>query len=424
MKLITFLGTGAYSETEYVLNEQHCVTCYAPAATATFLKPDEVIVFATTEAEAVHGVSLKSLLNIPTRFVTIPLGQDTHELWHIFDIVTQSVPQGEDVVFDVTHGLRSFPMIGLLVAAFLRAARRIGIKAVLYGAYDVRDQTVIPNRTPVFDLSPMLTLLEWAIGADRFNSTGDARYLASLIERQRKGLALEAEGNAERLAQIGDLANLANALTSISQSLRLIRPMRAMQQVAGLSERVQRARPVLTQVAPAQPFALVLDGVAQAYSPLASPPADQPGSLGRSLDVERTMIHWCVDRELWVQAIAIAREWLVSWVMYQLGMTNLTQLNARQRVENVLGAEANSWLEAQKKKQPFAPLFLSTLPQAELVLSLWNPLTQTRNDALHAGKRDDPGKPEDLIAQIKKHLDVLDQLPVLRGSEDSISVSA
>lgn len=414
MKLITFLGTGVYGETEYVLKEQRCVARYAPVATCAFLEPDELIVFATTEAEAAHGTLFKSLLDIPTRFITIPLGQNTQELWRIFDIVTQSVPQGESVAFDVTHGLRSFPLIGLLVAAFLRAARRIEIKAVLYGAYDVRDQTVNPNRTPIFDLSPMLTLLEWAVGADRFNSTGDARYLASLIEGQRKGLALEAKGNAEKLAQIGALGNLASTLTTISQSLRLIRPVQAMEQVAGLPERVQRARPALTQLAPAQPFALVLDSVAQAYAPLAIPPSDQPDSLAHTLEVERAMAHWCTERELWVQAIAIAREWLVSWVMYQIGMTNLTQLNARQCVENVLGAEANAWLEAQKKKQPFAPLFLAALPQAELVLSLWNPLTQTRNDALHAGKRDDPGKPEDLITQIKKHLVTLDQLPILQ----------
>lgn len=412
MKLLTFLGTGTYGETEYALGEQRRVTCYAPVASCTFLRPAELVVFATQEAEAAHGAALQGEAGLPTHFVRVPKGQNTDELWTIFRQVAEAVAEGEQVAFDVTHGLRSFPLIGLLAAAFLRAARRVDVIAVLYGAYDVRDQSVTPNRTPMFDLSPMLTLLEWAVAAERFNRAGDARDLASLVKAQRKSLAENAGGDPVRLEQVGRLGNLAGTLENISQALRLIRPYQAMRAIAGLPERIEQARPALQQTMAALPFTLVLDDVARSYAPLAHPQPDTTGHLKRTLEVERGMIHWYAEREQWVQAIALAREWLVSWVMYRLGITQLTQLSERQKVETVVGAEATEWVNAQKNKQAFASTFLLRLPCLETVLSLWHPLTQTRNDALHAGMREDPGRPENLIAQIQSHLRVLDGLPL------------
>ena len=105
------------------------------------------------------------------------------------------------MAFDITHGLRLFPLVGLLAAAFLRSGLSVDLQAVLYGAFDVRDRGVTPNRTPMFDLSPMLALLEWSTAADRFNRTGDSRYLASLVSAQRKQLALLARGDPRLLEQ-------------------------------------------------------------------------------------------------------------------------------------------------------------------------------------------------------------------------------
>jgi hypothetical protein len=47
--------------------------------------------------------------------------------------------------------------LALLAAAFLRSAKGIRLRALLYGAYDARENDV----APVFDLTPFLDLLEW-----------------------------------------------------------------------------------------------------------------------------------------------------------------------------------------------------------------------------------------------------------------------
>ncbi len=413
MKLLTFLGVADYKETTYVWQNQEFTTRFAPAASCHFLEPETLTVFLTEDANEKifpdFQQALPNHLNINP--VSVPLGQNEIELWQIFDQVSGSVDFNEPVAFDITHGLRSFPLIGLLAAAYLRTVKNVSLKAVLYGAYDIGRQ-VSPGRTPIFDLTPMITLLEWAVAADRFNRTGDSRYLASLVEATRKEQALAAGDDQEQLEQVGRLANLARALKAISQSLRLIRPRLAMEQAHGLKERVEKAKPGLERAIAARPFSLVLDTVVNSYSSLAFSSPEEPDNARETLKIERDMIRWYADREQWVQAITLAREWLVSWFLIQLGMKNITDKSARQRVEQTIGSEAASFLESKNNKKTFSPLFLSQIPNSESVIAFWLSLSDLRNDINHAGMREDPGNPEDLVRRIKEAIDQIDRLPL------------
>ena len=414
MRLLTFLGTGNYSETIYTWQGQEKLASFAPLASIEFLRPTALSVFLTEEADQKVFPTFRAALPdaVEVETVPIPLGQNVSELWEIFERVSQAVKPKEQVAFDITHGLRSFPLIGLLVAAFLRSGLNVDLQAVLYGAYDVRDQSVIPNRTPLFDLSPMIALLDWAAAADRFNRTGDARFLATLLKDQKKVMAEATNGDPASLQEVGNLSNLAGTLTSVSQSLRLIRPEQAMQQIAGLEERVERALPALERTATARPFALLLESVIETYRPLAHSNPQAPENLAAGLEVERQMIRWYHDRQQWVQAVSLAREWLLSWVMVRLGMSNLTTLSARQRVENVVGSEAAEYLAAKQSGKNYVPVFLANIVDIEYVLGLWLDLTKVRNDIDHAGKRENPQSPASLIDNLTQCIQRLDALPL------------
>ncbi len=414
MKLLTFLGVQKYNLTTYVWGDQQFVTCFSPVAACHFLKPESLIVFLTEEAEEKVFPDLRTDLpgGLEIQPVPVSLGKDEAELWQIFDRVSSTVSPGEEVAFDITYGLRSFPLIGLLAAAFLRAGLGVSLKAVLYSAWDVRDQSSNPPRTPVFDLSPMLALLEWAGAAERFNRSGDASQLSALLDDQRKHLALSSQGDHNLLEQAGRLGNLAGALTSISQSLRLIRPHRVMEETAGLEARVRAAQPALERATAARPFNLVLENIIHSYALLAQENPLQKDHLRQTLGVERRLIRWYAEREQWVQAVSLAREWLVSWVMTCLSLTQVTQRDLRLRIENVVGAEAKDYQESKEKKKSFTSVFLKEVPDLEIILSLWLSLTKVRNDILHAGMREDPGDPQDLIRQIQASLEVIDRLPL------------
>ena len=419
LHLLTFLGTGNYYETVYLWDEQRVTTRYAPVASTRFLHPTRVTVLVTDEAkEKVYPAFAEALTahlpaGVRPQSVPIPLGKNEGELWALFTRIVKAIVQpGEPFAFDITHGLRSFPYLALLAAGYVQAAFGIPVRAVLYGAFEVRDTAVTPNVTPMFDLSPMLALLEWAVAADRFNRTGDARYLASLLRRQQKTLALRWQDQPERLRQLSALNNLTGRLQAISQTLRLIRPHEAMEAVAGLPAQVERAAPLLEAALGARPFLFLLDKVVQTYAPLSLAESTTPARQREALTRERAMLVWYAERELWPQAAALGREWLVSWVMAHLGIGPETSSTERQRVEGFLNAEAEAFLQAKKEGRPFVPIFRRGLPQMETVLGLWKSLTDVRNDILHAGMRDQPDTPETLVRSLRRMLNTLQELPL------------
>jgi CRISPR-associated protein Csm5 len=413
MKLLTFLGLGRYEETQYEWQGRVCQARYAPAASCQFLQPSSLVVFLTEEAQSQAFPDFQAALppDLKIQPVPVPLGKDEKELWQVFDSISAAVQPGDEVAFDVTYGLRSFPLLGLLAAAFLKSGMGISLQAVLYGALDV-GRINLDGRTPMFDLSPMLELLDWASAAERFKRTGDSRQLASLVEAQKRQLVDAAAGDKVLLSEAGGLYHLGKALSGISQSLRLIRPHQAMQQVNALPEKVEKARAALKRAASARPFLLVLEDVVHSYQPLALDSPLEPQNLPNTLEIERKLIYWYAEREQWVAAVSLAREWLVNWTMYQLGFEEILDEGVRGRVEHALGLEASDYRTVKDNKDTFKPIFLKPLPRVEEVLALWLTLTDARNDIDHAGMRRESGSPKSLIKRIEKCIQDIKDLPM------------
>ncbi|HEY9075260.1 MAG TPA: TIGR02221 family CRISPR-associated protein [Anaerolineaceae bacterium] len=402
MKLLTFLGVGNYQPTTYTWREQEFQTRFAPRASWHFLQPDQLLVFLTEGAEQ---STLSTFLgefppNINVKLSSVSDGRDERQLWQIFDQVSRSVDPGEAVAFDISHGFRSFPLIGLMAAAFLRTGLNVDLKAVLYGAYDARDKS--SDHSPMFDLTPMLSLLEWSTAADRFNRTGDSRYLAALVRQQQKVLAISAGEDRSVIELAGALGDLANDLTKISQSLHLIRPLDSLTLINRLPERIADARPALEKTAAAQPFSLILDRVAQTYTPLglADPLASE--NLQQSLSLQRDLVEFYCQREQWVQAVTLGREWLVNWFMFHLGLPDFQNKDIRLRVEDMINTEANKFKESKATPAESQSLSLQQVPGVEEALKLWNSWIQVRNDIDHAGFRSDSCKADSLEKNIQK----------------------
>jgi hypothetical protein len=183
-----------------------------------------------------------------------------------------------------------------------------------------------------------------------------------------------------------------------------------MQQVASLPNKVERALSILAQAEATLPFRLLLDSMLEAYKPLALEAPTE--NLKKDLEIERALITWYAAREHWVPAGSISREWLVSWVMVNLGLNTLTVLSDRRRVEDVVNEEAAEYIKTKEQHGDFVPVFLKSLPQLEMVLGLWKALSDVRNDIDHAGMRENPGKPDDLIKHVKKYIQAIQDLPL------------
>lgn len=410
MKLLTFLGVADYKETLYTWKDQQVQAKYAPLAACKFLNPKSITLFLTEDAQE-KVADFKSALSpqLELNLVPIPLGKNQEELWQIFDLIASSVEPFEEVAFDITHGLRSSPLLGLLAAGFLSSGLNVQLKAVLYGAYDV-GKVVSPGITPMFDLSPMLALLQWSAASDRFNQTGDARHLASLLREHRKALAVLAQDDPAGLMEVGHLGNLASGLEDISQSLKLIRPYQALVHTDRLPNLTKKARPLLERTPTTRPFYYLLENVEKSFAELGMADAEDPQNLSAALDKQRLVIHWYIQHEHWVQAVTLCREWLISWVMARLNRPAVTNRNLREQTEKDINADAYSLRQSQQLKTVFTASFLAAIPDVEHVLDLWNKLTNVRNDIDHAGMRESAKSPESLIKvilKVKNEIDVL-----------------
>jgi hypothetical protein len=412
LKLFTFLEAAEYPLTTFVYGSREYSARFSVAATSRILKPDTIVVFATEQAqqsvlaEFSHSISAET----PVDVIPIPPGRDRSELLLIARRVFAAAQEETDLAFDLSYGPLTYPLLGLLVAILLRTRSEIRLRAILFAAYGI-DQAA-EDKTPLFDLAGMLTWMQWGNAVDEFNRTADSRELADLVRDQRRILARQAQGDQTRLAELGSLGKLAGVIEAIDQALHMIRPHQAMQHIGDLPDRLAAAKSLLEQGYPGLSLTALLESVVERYSRMGLYSPGLAENALEALRVERIMLNWYADGGGWVQSATLAREWLVSWVMVNLGQKQVTQLPKRQRVESVLAAEAADYLVARQSRLPYQPIFLQSLPRLEDVLALWIDLVDVRNDINHAGMREAPGKPDALKARIQKCIKVIESLEI------------
>lgn len=421
MHLLTFLEAADYTDTTFVWRDQRYRSRFSPAASARFLNADRLIVFHTRQAYSqIYPDFVKGLPEgISIQAVEIPPGASQEEHWQIAQRVNRSVESGTSLAFDISHGPLCFPLVGLLTATFMRAARSLDLRHILYAAYgldtdltDGNHPTLSPNETPIFDLNEMLTWLEWFIAVERFNNAGDARKLTALLTTERERMARIYQRDTMHLSDVGSLGKLAGVVSGLSRSLQMIRPNQSLEYITDLSHRVQGVEGLFSSQSKSLIYSLLTERLQGNFQSLTSSKEITFSNPAARVEGERWLVNWYADRELWVEAITLAREWVINWCMLQLGLSNFTDLQARRRVESVLGAEAHDYLESRRKKSSFQSLFMREMPQLEDLLGLWLDLTDVRNDINHAGMREKPGKPEELQTRILACVKSINSLPV------------
>jgi len=163
MIALSFLGLGqfneetktyAYQKTKYSFQGNTIETEYFPFAVSQFIKPEKLFVIMTEKAEEIHAAALNKLCDFEP--IKIPNGKSEEEFWIIFDKITSVINEGDEIVFDITHGFRSQPFIVIVLLLYLKALKNIKIKNILYGAFEAKDEN---NITPVFELKSFIDLM-------------------------------------------------------------------------------------------------------------------------------------------------------------------------------------------------------------------------------------------------------------------------
>jgi CRISPR-associated Csx2 family protein len=399
-KIITFLGRRPQL-TQYEYRGKIYSGSVFAEALRQFVDYDQMLVCVTEEAKTDSWSVLQNLNDPRITQVDIPRGETTLAMWEMFDRITSRVDTGETVIFDITHGLRSLPFLVFLFAAYLKSAKKVKIEAIYYGALELGNpQSGIP--APIIDLSEFIRMLDWLTASERFIRFGDSTDLADLVH---KGGHFHVDD---------PIAQVSQALDGLSQSLRLIRPINAMKISASLPITLDAARTDASELPSLRPYLLLVDDLKKAYATFSETDPFDPSQVESGLVKLRDLISWYLEHQQWVQAVSLAREWLVTWVMWQLDEKDFFNQQLRESIAKTMSEEAKRQIQERKQKKEFQPIILRDIPVFPKVLGDWLALTNIRNDIDHAGMRYKPGDAADLIKSVRTLCGKLEKLPIHR----------
>ncbi len=255
--IVTFLGDRGLRETKYSFgdrNQSYTGGVFAEAL-VQFCEFDRMIVCVTEKAKLNTWSKLVNLHSDPRiQALDIPTGTDTGEMWQTFEIIAAEIPEGESVIFDITHGLRSLPFLVFLFAAYFKAAKNVSIEAIYYGALDLTTEEI----APVIDLSEFISMIDWITATTRFTEMGNGQALADLLRNE-----IPTNGELSDRSDWTDLSvsleNTASAIETISLALSITRPIEVMASAAKLEATLKRSADAFGQRA--RPFQLLSDRV-------------------------------------------------------------------------------------------------------------------------------------------------------------------
>ena len=402
--LITTVGTTQYQETTYSFSEElRYTTCYVAEAVARLKPVDQVVFLLTPKARAAHWEKLQSCFSAIEKPVEIaacdiPEGQTEAEIWQIFDVLVDAVPAHAQVIFDITHAFRSIPILVLLGAAFLRIAKNVQIQGLYYGLY-VSGQT----ETPIIDLTPALSLLDWLTATDQFIATGSAVQLGALLQTVHQDFyRLRKPGKDEPKPVL--LQKFGSAIQDVSRSIELIRPISLIER--DLSKLIRQSTTALAQEVGifAKPFGLLLEQVQQSYISLAL--ATEKATVKEKIAKQFLLLEWYVERRFTVHALLLAREWVVSAFCVLTGRDDYCKRDHRVEMEKQLNAIAHRY--DGHDGEPPQPIE-AYVADVQALATFWSRLGTYRNDLAHVQMNEAP-----LRSQALEHFALTELLPTLR----------
>ncbi len=359
---ISFVGTGNYGATIYCFEDKQYNAKIFTNAFDYFFDFDKLFVVMTQEAKKNHIENI--VINKEIEIIDIPDGKNEEELWQIFEIISKAVPNESSIFIDITHSLRSLPILGLSIAVYLRKAKSVSVKRIVYGAYEVRDQ----NKTPVFDLTSFLDLIDWSVATNQFVKHGNSEYLKDILTNIHKDTYLKRlDYKSQTLSGFG------GKLNELTDALATSRILEALHKGKELAKKQKDINKDLEKIYQAKPLSNLLEKVTERFSEY----KDAESLFTPEGFIAQTkMITYYLDTKNYLQAAALSREILVSSICIKMDIMPLVR-DDRKNAEDHLNALSHDLKNGIKNKEN------------RILIQLWEKITNIRNDLLHCGMREE-----------------------------------
>ncbi len=422
---LSFLGTNDYLPCTYYQGDQSRKNIrFVQEATLAFhcrdwTAEDRILIFLTDEALKANWkdnghmdrrtgqpLDRKGLerciqdLKLTSAFTPVPIctGKSETEIWEIFDTMFSHLNSGDEVIFDITHALRSIPMLAIVVLNYAKVLKNIRILGIYYGAFEVlgslRDAEnlkVNKRKVPVFDLTAFDLLTDWAFAIDRFTGSGDAEPAKNLALKTLKPVLAATQG---KDATASALRGFTFALSDFTKSISTCRGPDIPHEVLKLKERL-RACADVELIRPLLPLLRRIEKRMADFQ-------DNPVLCG----IEAAQ--WCLDHNLIQQGYTILQEFLISHFILQIGEDPMVLIN-RELVNQAVYIHINEvqvrrWNPKAAENAELVRRFLDYFDNVKPLIYSLRSMGQIRNDLNHAGFRDPRMKAKDFEENLRKTL--------------------
>lgn len=225
---LSFLGTTNYSSSKYIIDgEKSIETRFVQIASfkfhcSDFGENDKIFIFTSPTAkkrnwqddfefnkpcsnEKIKNKGLKTEFeSIDIKFkitdeTAVDIQEETSEenIWDTFKIVFDQLDPEDEIVFDITHGFRSSPMLLMVLINYAKFLKKITIRKIVYGAFEARDRD--KNETKIWDLTNFAVLQDWTSAIGNFIKHGDAEEIQKMTkaygQKQKKKQLYEKYAN-------------------------------------------------------------------------------------------------------------------------------------------------------------------------------------------------------------------------------------
>ena len=391
-KLLSFIGPTKYIEAYYAYNNEKSQQAYQfiqEALLEFFCRDwkelDQVVIFLTEESkrknwlskneyedanfekglkERLEDTKKKLNLNVSVKEVEIPEGRNEEELWEIFEKINSNIGEEDVLIFDITHGLRSLPMLTLAALNYVKFLKNVKIHQIVYGAMEalgspneVREIPLQKRIIPVFNLTQFASLFDWTVAIERFLQTGNAEMISKLGTEELKPLLAETKGEVG-----GGIRKLINSLNSFSQNVSTCRAPEFKSNIERVLNSLPDAEKELEKL---KPFGPLFEKIKDRFSNM---------RIEDDIYCGLEVASWCLEKGLIQQGFTILRETIVNYVVIKVLGSN--KLKKPERREDTDYREiAETMLNSRYDKIP------------EDILNLWHEIIDYRNDINHGGWR-------------------------------------
>lgn len=333
MHFFAFLGNGNYEPCFYEFTEPNdaftrsALVQFIQTAVAHYYRRDlqKITIFATVEAQKEHKQSLidefkKNQITIKPNFVLVPSGFDRPGMLSLFEILNEHLTEDLDLplVFDLTHGFRSQPALGLMILNYLQSVYpSITVQDILYGAFTFRprpkdgEPALEPQVAPVVSLMELWELNEWAAGFRSFQQSGDVAPITSLLAESQNRAYRRLDGT--RPSHHPQVKSFSSSLEKWATEVQLCAIPQMFESKGSLDALKQDLDKEWN------PFSLELGRFAEPLRLEIKSLIDRFHSDNYfDIDGLRSQLHllrWLLDHHRYQQFITIAREWLLTVIM-------------------------------------------------------------------------------------------------------------